>query len=272
MVSKHLPGSSTKNFSWRKDPHRLHRSISNGFHNGLRPVPRETWRQRSALNDPNVELIPLNFFLYSKAGIGEDYVLADTLVEFALNRPSDDQFVKLAVFAFHLANSGTWKNSDWPDGKVAGWANAFIKGTAYRNGDWLESAFQKSFLLNHIKENVTATSGTHTKMCNNYWFMLQQSGILTETKQSRVTSPWGLAAPQLSWDRKIFDGTLNPASSQEQYEALFANDEIHKLMRLDETQGKAVAKAAFREYANSSRLSHRLDQITDLKPRLLAAS
>jgi hypothetical protein len=63
----------------------------------------------------------MNFFLYSIRGVNEDYLLVDQLVDAAMD-PYNQQFAQLALFSFHMANSGKWRNSYWPDGKVAGWA------------------------------------------------------------------------------------------------------------------------------------------------------
>lgn len=274
MVTLFLPGSFTKNFSWGKDPQRLHRSIRNGFGNTSQPVTRDAWREQSGLNDPNIELIPLNFFLYSRQGISDDYVLADTLVEFALTRAYDEQFAKLAVFAFHLASSGNWHGSErWPDGNLAGWANYLIKELAWRDNDWMASAFQKQTLLIFIRAHVIGQNDTQRKIRNNYWFMLQHASILhnEQLEPMNFNSQWAIAAPQLFWDRKIFDGSLFPSSNQSDFEQLFVDQQIYKLMRCSETQGRAMAKAAYRDYS-SGRMNSRFEQIDGLKSLLAVAA
>lgn len=124
MSEKYKPGSFTKNFSWNQSYARLHSAIYRGFARSTDPVTRDDWRRRSGISDRDRQLIPMNFFLYSIPGLKEDYILVDQLVDVAMT-PYDGEFAQLALFAFHLANSGTWRNSPWPDGKVAGWANDF---------------------------------------------------------------------------------------------------------------------------------------------------
>jgi hypothetical protein len=263
MVSKFLPGSFTKQFGFRKDPQRLHRSIQKGFWNGENPVTRDTWRKHCGLNDSDIDLIPTGYFLYSKKCPNDDYVLVDTFVEFALNRPYETQFAKFAVFAFHLANSGFWRGSDWPDGRVAGWANKLIREFAWSGGNWSNSAFEKQSLLSFIRNHVEGKS--HQKIRNNYRFMLEQADILIDGKiqPTDFTSSWVIDAPQLFWDRQIFDGNLGPSDSQTDFEELFVKHEVYKLLNCSLAQGLAVSKAAFREYSRRRRES-RFKQIDGL--------
>ncbi len=265
MVTKFLPGSSTKQFGWRKDPHRLHRSIRSGFQNEARPVTRDAWRSHCGLRDSNIDLIPMDFFLYSKRCASGDYLLVDTFVELALDRPHDAQFLKLAVFNFHLANSGHWRGSDWPKGDVAGWANMFIRERAWKNGSWLASAFEKQALLRFIEEHVEAVEETRRKMRNNYRFMLQQTGFLVDGRISTpdVASLSMISAPQLFWDRQIFDGNLGPSDPRSDFEDLFIQHEVFKILNCSRDQGIAVARSAFREYSKV-RLKERFKQVEAL--------
>ena len=274
MVNLFLPGSFTKQFSWGKDPKRLHRSIRNGFAKKAEPVPRDKWRRQCGLNDPNIELIPLNFFLYSIRGEFEDFVISDTLVEFALNRPFDPEFAKLAVFAFHLANSGNWHGSEpWPDGAVAGWANHLIRKLAWNGNDWEVSAFEKQTLLIFVRAHLIAESGTQRKIRNNYHFMLRKAGVLVKADLAPMNyaAPWAIAAPKLFWDRKIFDGALTPSSTQNDFESLFIDEEVYKLIRSSEVQGRALAKTAFRDYS-TRQMRLRFEQFDQLRPKLSEAA
>lgn len=119
MADTYTPGSYTKNFSWHHSYKRLHSAIRNGFPSELVPVERDKWREHSRIGDAYRELIPLNFFLYSMRGLHEDFIVVDRLVERS-SVPYDADFARLALFAFHLAMSGNWHQSKWPDGRVAG--------------------------------------------------------------------------------------------------------------------------------------------------------
>src|SRR6266496_783496 len=117
MTKKYTPGSFTKNFSWNESYERLHRAVRAGFSSsGSAPITRDRWRSDSMIDDSDRELIPMNFFLYSVVGTKEDYLLVDQLVAVAKDR-YDQQFAQLSLFAFHMANSGRWRHSQWPDGR-----------------------------------------------------------------------------------------------------------------------------------------------------------
>ena len=105
MTKRYTPGSFTKNFSWNESYERLHAAIGFGFSGNSTPVSRDRWRTNSKIDDSDRELIPMNFFLYSVLGTEEDYLLVDQLVDAAAD-PYNAQFAQLALFAFHLANSG----------------------------------------------------------------------------------------------------------------------------------------------------------------------
>src|SRR5215216_5684204 len=113
MIHRYTAGSFTKNFSWNRSYERLHSVIVKGFTGRLEAVARDVWRKRSGITDPDRQLIPMNFFLYSAAGNDDDFILVDRLVEISLERSYDKRFAQLALFAFHLANSGHWRNSKW---------------------------------------------------------------------------------------------------------------------------------------------------------------
>src|SRR3954468_490721 len=104
MVDEFSPGSFTKNFSWNRSYRRLHTAIAKGFAGSSEPVTRSQWRERCGIADRNRQLIPMNFFLYSRPGTKDDFILVDQLVDVATH-PYDAQFAQLALFAFHVANS-----------------------------------------------------------------------------------------------------------------------------------------------------------------------
>jgi hypothetical protein len=80
------------------------------------------------------------------------------------------------------------------------------------------------------------------------------------------TCKWVRLAPQLFWDRQIFAGSLSRSSSQADFEKLFIQEEVYKLMRCSRDQGLATAKAVFREYS-TLRMPSRFEQIEELRPK-----
>jgi hypothetical protein len=172
MVSKYSPGSFTKNFSWNHSYERLHEAIAHGFSSGSQPVTRDNWRSRSGIADRDRQLIPMNFFLYSNPGVTDDFILVDQLVDAAFD-PYNEQFAQLALFAFHVANSGGWRNSPWIDGAVAGWANELIRTVAWLKDDWAEGSFSEEALGKFIDSRMDAQPVTKRKVLTNYRYMLE---------------------------------------------------------------------------------------------------
>ena len=61
------PGRFSKNFAWHGTGlSKLHRTIRAGFASELTPVSRSAFRAKCGINDPNLQLIPINFFLFKK--------------------------------------------------------------------------------------------------------------------------------------------------------------------------------------------------------------
>ncbi|HZL32265.1 MAG TPA: hypothetical protein VFC54_14565 [Pseudolabrys sp.] len=272
MTATYSPGSFTKNFSWDESYLRLHRSISNGFAGDDAPVTRERWRAQSGIADADRQLIPLNFFLHSIHGLHEDYVLVDQLVDTATDAYSD-QFAQLALFSFHLANSGTWRNSKWPDGRVAGWANEFICNHAWMSDDWASDAFLDSALMTFIEENIDAEPVTKRKVFTNYRYMLQSAGILQgdALQPKNLRQRWLVDAIQLYWDRQILDGKLPSTANAATLEDSLVAQEIYKLLRCDIDQCIAFARAAYAEFSHGQAV-HRANQVATLRDRGLIAA
>lgn len=270
MADAYTPGSFTKNFSWHRSYKRLHSAIRSGFSSAHAPVAREKWRERSGIGDPNRELIPLNFFLYSRRGIDEDYLLVDRLVERSFTN-YDNDFAKLALFAFHLAASGSWHHSKWPDGKVAGWANEFVRTVAWRDGRWKSEAFIERSLESFLGKRINGEEVTKRKVLTNYRYMLTSAGILIDgiIQEVDFRAPWLTDATQLFWDRLAFAGELHGSSSAKDFEAAFFRHEIHKLLGCAPAQGRAIALTTYRDYSVRL-LPQRIHQLEKLRVLLAA--
>lgn len=271
MSALYTPGSYSKNFSWKESYKRLHEAIRSGFSKKLEPVSREAWRKNSCINNQDLELIPLNFFLYNGEGADTDLVFVDRLVELSVTLPYDKHFAQISLFAFHLANSGEWRKSQWQDGRVAGWANEFIRTRVWQAGGWSASALEKSSITEFIRTTVEGQPRTLTKIFTNYHHMLRNAGILIDNKlqKSNFRDAWYVDAVQLFWDRQIFDGKLSSSSDQTAFENAFLREEIYKLLACDKDQGLVFARVAFREYIKA-RKDDRLNQLLKLKRRRIA--
>jgi hypothetical protein len=228
------------------------------------------WRERSRIGDSNRELIPLNFFLYSRRGLNEDFILVDRLVERAF-ADYDIDFARLALFAFHLAASGNWHHSKWPDGRVAGWANELIRTIAWKAGQWKNEAFTEGALKSFLDERIDGEEVTKRKVLTNYRYMLTSAGVLVDGRLQgpELRTPWPIDATQLFWDRQIFDGALQRTSGAHEFEATFFRHEIFKLLGCGPEQGRAFVLSAYRDYS-TKRLTKRFQQLDELKGLIAA--
>lgn len=262
--------SFTKNFGWNKSYEKLHAAIRNGFCAGLTPTDRETWRERSKIADQYRELLPLNFFLYSRPGLKDDFVLVDRLVERSFDN-YDIDFAKLGLFAFHLASSGSWRRSKWPDGRVAGWSNELIRTRVWNHGKWRSEALTERSLDAFLKSQLDGEEVTKIKVRNNYRFMLKSAGMLVDAQSGpgQRDIPWWIAATQLFWDRQIFGGELHRSSGVKEFEAAFFRHDIHKLLGCTSEQGRAIALATYRDYS-AQLLPNRIRQLERLRGLLAA--
>lgn len=205
----------------------------------------------------------MNFFLYSLPGVADDFLLVDQFVKFALDSSYNAQFSRLALFAFHIAKSGKWKNSQWHDGRVAGWANDLIREVASEKGAWPAHAFREKFLTEFIENRIEGEAVTQRKIFTNYRYMLESAEVLSDGKlqPENLRERWLLDAVQLFWDRQIFDSALSATASLRAFEDSLIDNDIHKLLRCDKTQCQAFARAAFSEYDGAECL----EQIDKLK-------
>jgi hypothetical protein len=207
----------------------------------------------------------MNFFLYSVQGKKEDHILVDQLVAAAKSK-YDDQFAQLALFAFHLANSGRWRNSPWSDGRVAGWANDLIS-SAWAKDDWIAGAFLDRELLAFIKRHVDAEERTQHKVFTNYRYMLKSAGVLDEERlqPNNLRQRWLIDAVLLFWDREIFDGALRHTANVGTLENALLDKEIHKLLRCSKDQCRTFARAAFPEFSSGGQGIDRAQQLDKLR-------
>lgn len=183
------------------------------------------------------------------------------------------EFCQFALFNFHQANSGRWKNSAWTDGRVAGWANDYIREIASAKGAWPANAFDEQPLSDFLDERIVGEAITKHKMLTNYRYMLESAGVLVddELQPAVLRQRWYVDAVQLFWDRKIFDGTLSATVKISVLEDNLIDHEVFKLLRCDKDQCRAFARAAYAEFSDGQGVV-RLAQIDSLLKRGLVGS
>jgi hypothetical protein len=220
---KYAPGSFSKNFAWHGTGFRkLHIAIRRGFHSKLQAVARQAWRHDSGINDRNLELVPINFFLHNRSG----QMLVDELVFQAIQKPHSLRFDRLALFAFHLNRAGMGAGVV---PRPAMWANEFVRERLWRDDAWHSSALSESEMDSFISTRLDAAGIVLTKCRSNYRHLFELSEYLP-AKLDLINSGvehWIGSALFLAWDRSILQG--GAAAKSDLLEVVEA-DELHKLM------------------------------------------
>jgi hypothetical protein len=272
VTEVYTPGSFTKNFSWKRSYRKLYDAVRNGYSRTLEPVSRDTWRCASGVSDINRQLIPMNFFLYSVPGPTDDYLLVDQFVEVALDSAYGPEFSQLSLFVFHQANSGRWKNSPWPDGRVAGWANDYIREISSSKGAWPNRAFDEGAIADFLDSRIDAEPVTKRKMLTNYRYMLHSAGVLVndELQSENLRQRWHVDAVQVFWDRLVFDSAVPANAKGSMLEEVLIDNEVFKLLRCDKDQCRAFARAAYAEFSDGQGAA-RVSQIDQLRIRGMVA-
>jgi hypothetical protein len=249
----YTPASFTKNLGLGLDYQKLQGAIAHGFQGELKPVTRRDWRQNAGMDDRYRELIPLDFFLFSARGAKDDYVLPDELVQQSMTAPHSKTFDRLALFAFHFAQSGTWRNSMWDDGRVAGWSNEFIREVVWQNSAWQRAALTDECVLEFIASRVQGTDKTHTKMFTNYRHMLRISGVFDGLMADPIDlqpEQWGAKACMIVWDRMAYGGKLDKFPNRGNLISVFLHEEVYKLLGCSKKFGLEIAGKAADDYLN----------------------
>ncbi len=125
------PGSFTKNFAWHGTGFaKLHAAIRAGFSAQLKPVTREIFRRNCGVPEPDLQLIPINFFLFNGVRNEKLHLEVDELVFQAIEQPHSLVFDRLALFALNLSEIGSFKAGGTP------WAREFVENRLWVNGFW----------------------------------------------------------------------------------------------------------------------------------------
>jgi hypothetical protein len=221
-------------------------------------LTREKWRENASDCDRDRQLIALNFFLCSQVKPEGDFVLVDEFVAQAMNRPHNQSFDRLALFTLHLAQSGNWRRSKWPDGRVAGWCNKFVRTVAWHEGGWLTSAFDEDVIARFLDQQLDALPTTKRKILTNYHYLVSICGLLDSAGARYIdTAPleWGKEACNLFWDRLTYQGIISTQSNKRDLLAVFFEHEIHKLLGCAEDVGLGIADIAAERYVKAGGIS-----------------
>lgn len=204
------PGSFSKNFAWHgAGLSKLHSAIRSGFSSRLRPVSREEFRANSGISDPNLELIPINFFLFNSTADEGSFLAVDELVVQAVEQPHSELFDRLALFALHLSSVGRI-----PSGGAL-WARDFVMERLWEDGFWRRSELGPDRLDDFLCSSLDARLEVRTKCRSNYRHLFELAGYFRGRGDliDNRDGPWLSSAMLLAWDRALLSG--EPTESHE---------------------------------------------------------
>lgn len=220
---KYAPGSFSKNFAWHGTGLRkLHSSIRSGFHSQLEAVDRQAWRNDSGINDRNLELIPINFFLHNRGG----QLSVDELVMQAVTKSHSLAFDRLSLFALHLNRAGSGGSVV---SRPAMWANEFVREKLWREDAWHTSVLTEEVMDRFIDDRMNAAEVVRTKCRSNYRHLFELCDYIPASLDiiNAGSDQWIGPALFLAWDRAILDG--GKAAKPDLLD-LVVQDELHKLL------------------------------------------
>lgn len=256
----HRPGSFSKNFGWHSvesasstDPvglRKLHAAIRAGFLGKLLPVERDVWRSNCGIEEHDLQLIPLNFFLHNSIIDGKNFVSVDELVIHAITHYHSSQFDKLALFALNLSRGGFRHGTNFGEAKPALWANDFVKDVLWLEGGWRGDAFDKEIMDRFLSVNLDAEPDVCRKVRTNYRYIYDLCGFLKPSIGIINTQSWSWAiqAHFLTWDRLRFDSELTPPLSIEGLITSAIANQLYKLVGATETEEASLAEEAAQLY------------------------
>jgi hypothetical protein len=247
QVVRYKPGSFSKNFAWHGNGlSRLHSAIRSGFNGEPVQIEVNEFRRRCDIRDPDIQLIPIKFFLFSKA-VGEQRNLQlDELVYQAIEHPHSSVFDRLAVFALHLSNVGEIKSGGTP------WLRDFVIQHLWVDGFWSIAALEKSQLDSAFARSLNAKKEVRVKCRTNYRHIMDLAGFIPKAGEflDNREGPWLSAAMILNWDREILSGSLPNADSATLIEQVRLS-QVHKLLGVPETFAVEYAKNLAPTYLES---------------------
>ncbi len=228
---KYKPGSFSKNFAWHGTGlAKLHDAIRDGFDSELKPVSRGHFRTQCGISDPNLQLIPINFFLFNTGASADALLAVDELVFQSVEEPHSIVFDRLALFSLHLSTVGNVLSGGTP------WARDFVKNRLWLDGFWQRSELEKPRLDNFLSQVLNARQEVRTKCRSNYRHLLELSGFLSRSEEciDNRDDQWLASAVLLAWDRAILSGQLPESTTAPELIEFLRAGEIFKLLGVPE--------------------------------------
>jgi hypothetical protein len=239
-IVAYKPGSFSKNFAWHGTGlAKLHGAVAAGFSSRLTPVRRDVFRASCGIDDPNLQLIPINFFLFNRGPSEASLLAVDELVFQAVEQPHSLLFDRLALFALHLSNVGSMPSGGTP------WARDFVLKRLWSDGFWRRTELDPSRIDSFLKSALDARDEVRTKCRTNYRHLFKLAGYLdgTEPDIENRDAPWLSSAVILAWDRGILSGHLPEHPTAEQLTEFVREQRIYKLLGVPEAFADSLASS-----------------------------
>jgi hypothetical protein len=234
------PGSFSKNFAWHGTGFaKLHRAIVAGFSSRLASVSRAAFRENCGISDPNLQLIPINFFLFNRGPAQGSLLAVDELVFQAIEQPHSIVFDRLALFAVHLSNVGKMPTGGTP------WAREFVLNRLWSDGFWRRAELQPDRIDSFLQTAMDARSEVRTKCRTNYRHLFDLAEYLngTEAEIENRDAPWLSPALILAWDRGILSGLIAPSPTVDQLVGFVRGQRIYQLIGVPQEFAERLASS-----------------------------
>lgn len=262
----YAPGSFSKNFAWHgRGMHKLHEAVGNGFQFRLLATPRAEFRARCGVKDPNLELIPINFYLHNSVVDGENIVSVDELVFQAVTQPHTLHFDRLALFALHLNMAGDRVGQNGVRAPAL-WAKEFVVERLWHAGGWLSEQLEVATMDDFIFPLLDAENPVRTKCRSNYRHLYELCGYVPSSTRYINTGyeHWMTSAVFLALDRLCLENAAARRTNNfREFARWLVNQELYKLIGVpDETLDISVCRTLAADYIRLGGL----DRFTRLRP------
>jgi hypothetical protein len=233
----HKPGSFSKNFAWHGHGlKKLHDAIRAGSQGRLVATQRDEFRNHCGIDDADLQLIPVNFFLHNTILDGDNYVSIDELVYQAVWQDHSLKFDRLALFALHLNRAGERRGTNGEEKPVT-WIRAFVSRILWKNGGWETASLDAQRMDDFFATVLDATDDVRTKCRTNYRHLFELCEFLPSKGDVIATGAdaWVQSALFLMWDRYLLDSRGNFSLVEEQLGHVAKNEEFHKLLGIPDS-------------------------------------
>jgi hypothetical protein len=260
------PGSFSKNFAWHgAGLSKMHSTIRAGYSADLRPVSRNAFRENCGIGDPNLQLIPINFFLFNTGSSDTSPLAVDELVFQAVEQPHTALFDRLALFALNLSNVGNIGSGGTP------WARDFVAERLWSEGFWRRSELEIEALDSFLRTALDARPEVRVKCRSNYRHLFELTGYLDVNEEfiDNRDGQWLSSAVLLAWDRGMLSAQIPEQPTTEQLGEFIRKNRLARLLGVPEAFAEQLAfrlGPAYAEYRGIRRFDQDVAPVVPVSP------